>query len=67
MNFIMIHIFLPGKSKIKKLEKLADNFHDEKKYFLHIRCLKQALHHGLVLNKVITFDQFIKFIESLDS
>ena len=45
--------------KIKKTEKLVANLHD-KKYFIHIRNLKQALNQGLVLNKIhriIKFDQ----------
>ena len=38
--------------KIKKVEKLVANLHDKTKYIIHIRNLKQALNHGLVLRKV---------------
>ena len=38
--------FLPKKMKIEKVEKLVAN------YVMHIRNLKQALSHGLVLKKV---------------
>ena len=31
--------------KIKKVEKLATNLHDETRYVIHIRNLKQALNH----------------------
>ena len=37
--------FLPERINIEKLEKLV--IHTE--YFIHIRNLKQALNHGLVL------------------
>ena len=38
--------FSPEKMKIEKVEKLVAN------YVMHIRNLKQALNHGLVLKKV---------------
>ena len=38
--------------KIEKVEKLVANLHDKAKYVIHIRNLKQALTHGLVLKKV---------------
>ena len=37
--------------KIEKLEKLVSNLHDQKEYVIHIRNLKQALNHGLILKK----------------
>ena len=37
--------------KIEKPEKLVANSHDKTDYVLHIRNLKQALNHGLVLTK----------------
>ena len=44
-----------------KLEKLVANLHDKAEYvIIHIRNLKQALNHGLVLkkvHKVIKFNQ----------
>ena len=52
--------FLPEKMKIEKIEKLIANLHDKTEYVIHIRNLKQALNHGLVLKKVhrvIKFNQ----------
>ena len=44
--------------KVKKVEKLLANLHDKSEYFIHIRNLKQALNHGLILKK---FHRVIKF------
>ena len=52
--------FLHETMKIEKVEKLVANLHDKTEYVIHIRNLKQALHHGLVLKKVhrvIKFNQ----------
>ena len=52
--------FLSERINIEKVEKLVINLHDETKYFIHIRNLKQALNHGLILKKthrVIKFNQ----------
>ena len=38
--------------KIKKVKKLVANLHDKTEYVIHIRNLKQALNHGLVLKNV---------------
>ena len=38
--------------KIEKVKKLVANWHDKAEYVIHIRNLKQALKHGLVLKKV---------------
>ena len=38
--------------KIAKVKKLLINLHDETEYDIHIRNLKQALNHGLVLKNV---------------
>ena len=46
--------------KIEEVEKLATNLHDKTEYVIHIRNLKQALNHGLILKKVhivIKFNQ----------
>ena len=45
--------------KIKKLEKLVASSQDKTEYVIHIRNLKQALNHGLVLkvHKMIKFNQ----------
>ena len=37
--------------KIEKVVKLVDDLHGKTKYALHMRNLKQALNHGLVLKK----------------
>ena len=45
--------FLPNRTKIKNYEKLcASNLHNNKNYFIHIKPLKLALNHGLILEKV---------------
>ena len=57
--------FLPECNKIKKLlvipsNKLTCNVHDKEDYVVHIRALKRALNHGLILkkvHKVIKFNQ----------
>ena len=51
---------LPERIKIEKVEKLVANLHDKTEYVIHIRNLKQALNHRLVLKKVhrvIKFNQ----------
>ena len=45
-------LFLPERMKIEKFEKLVANLHDKTEYVIHIRNLKLALNHGLVLKKV---------------
>ena len=52
--------FSPERKKIEKVEKAVANLHDKTEYVIHIRNLKQALNHGLVLKKVrrmIIFNQ----------
>ena len=36
-----------------KLEKIVTNVHDKTEYVIHIRNLKEASNHGLVLKKFI--------------
>ena len=46
--------------KIEKVERLVANLHNKTEYIIHIRSLKQALNHRLVLKEVpkgIKFDQ----------
>ena len=53
-------LFLPKRIKLEKFEKLVANLHDKTEYVIHIRNLKQALNHGLILKKVhrvIKFNQ----------
>ena len=46
--------------KIARFKKLVTNLHNKTEYVIHIRNLKQALNHGLILKKVhrvIKFNQ----------
>ena len=52
--------FLPEREKANKIEKLICNIEDKEKYVVHIKVLKQALNHGLVLKKVHRVIQFNK-------
>ena len=45
--------FLPEKNKTKKCNKLVCHIQDKENYIVHIRALKQALNHGLILKKHI--------------
>ena len=52
--------FLLERIKIEKVKKLLANLHDKTEYAIHIRNLKEALSHGLLLKKVhrvIKFNQ----------
>ena len=52
--------FLPERKKLEKVEKLVCSIEDKEKYAIHIRALKQALNHGLILksvHRVIKFNQ----------
>ena len=44
--------FLPEKMKIGKVEKLVCNLYDKCRYPIHIKALKQAMEHGLILKKI---------------
>ena len=50
--------FLPERKKVNKVEKLICSIKDKQRYVMHIRALKQALNHGLVLRKVHRVIQF---------
>ena len=50
--------FLPERIKINKCSKLVCNLYDKNNYVVHIRSLKQALGHGLILKKVHRVIQF---------
>ena len=55
-------LFLPERVKIEKVEKCVANLHYKNEYIIHIRNLKQALNHRLVLKK---FHRIIKFRQGL--
>ena len=44
--FTMFYRFYLEKMKMGKIEKLDTSLHDESKYVIYIRNLKQALNHG---------------------
>ena len=53
-NFHMLHSdlpFLPERMKINKCDKLVCNLNNKECYPVHILALKQALKHGLRLQK----------------
>ena len=53
-------LFLPETMNIEKVENLQPTYTIKKEHVIHIRNLKQALNHGLVLKKVhrvIKFNQ----------
>ena len=43
--------FLAERKKIEKCKKLVCSIHDKENHVVHIRALKQALNHGLILKK----------------
>ena len=52
--------FLTERMKFEKFEKLVTNLYDKTEYVVHIKKLKQALNHRLILKKVhrvIKFNQ----------
>ena len=50
--------FLPKRMKINKCSQLVCTVQEKEKYVVHIRALKQALNHGLILEKVHRVIQF---------
>ena len=44
--------FMCSKMKVGGVEKLIPNLYSKDKYVIHIRALKQALDHGLILEKI---------------
>ena len=55
---IVIYYALPERMKIDKCNKLVCNLYDKKNYVVHMRSLKQALDHGIILKKVHKIIQF---------
>ena len=49
---------LPERMKINKSNKLVCNLYDKNNYVVHIRAIKQALDHGIILKKVHKVIQF---------
>ena len=45
--------FLPERKKVEKVGKLICSIENKEKYVIHIRALKQALNHGLIIKKYI--------------
>ena len=43
--------FLPERKKLEKVKMLVCSIEDKEKYVFHIRALKQALNHGLILKR----------------
>ena len=52
--------FLCDIKKLNKTNKLITSFEDKEKYTAHITALKQALNHGLKLEKVHRVIQFVQ-------
>ena len=50
--------FVAERMKINKCNKLVCNLYDKHNYVVHIRSLKQALDHGIILKKVHKVIQF---------
>ena len=50
--------FIPERMKINKCSKLVCNLYGKNKYVVHIRSLRRALDHGLILKKVHRVIQF---------
>ena len=50
--------FMCEKISVNGVEKLVPNLYDKEKYVIHVRALKQALDHGLVLKKIHKTIQF---------
>ena len=57
-NLIVIYHFFFERTKINKCSKLVCSLYDKSNYVVHIRSLKQALNHGLILKKVRNVIQF---------
>ena len=60
-NYLIFHSdspLLPERKKIRKCNKLVCTIQEKENYFVHIRVLKQALNHRLILKKVYSVIQF---------
>ena len=67
-----LHDYLPfmcGKMKINGVDKIVPNLYYKHKYVIHIKALKQAIDHGLVLERIhraIEFKQSAWMREYID-
>ena len=51
-------LILPERMKVNTRNELVCNLYDKNNYVVHIRSLKQALDHGIILKKVHKVIQF---------
>ena len=58
INVTIIYHFLPERMKTAKVRKLVANLHNTIEYVIHIRNLKQAFKHEMMLKKL---NRMIKF------
>ena len=58
LTFTMIYPSCIKEQKLEKLKKIVANLHDQIEYDIHIRNLKQALNHRLVLKKAHRVTEF---------
>ena len=61
LNILNLHSNLPFMSKmmkIKKCDKFVCKIYYKENYVVHMRSLKQALNHGIILKKVHRVIQF---------
>ena len=58
LNIEKIFISCIERKKIEKVNKLVCTVQDKENNVVHIRALKQALNHGLILKKVHKIIQF---------
>ena len=61
LNILNLHSNLPFMSKmmkIKKCDKFVCKIYHKENYVVHMRSLKQALNHGIILKKVHRVIQF---------
>ena len=54
--------FLPERMKVKNYEEFVANLYGKTEYIIHIKNLKQSLHHGLVFKKFIELLNLIKML-----
>ena len=50
------------RKMLEKVEKIVTNLHDKNEYVIHIKNIKQALYHGLILKKV---DRVLNLIKKI--